>query len=275
MKTSKILKGLLALFVVSLLLPIIGGASALVAAPIFATKGSTILKVVGAGMIMPGGQSPNRKIVRVANAFSPSNLKVGNQQASTRNVYDYIKLGTNPNPTTLEFFKNVNQKAFPFTNLQQNKFDAGESLAVIRMHLSVLMVATGTSGATARIDRVVSPDFSNELNKLWRSDLDFFIDNNRVIKALSVTSFKGDFNHTAKWGGIAAAYDSVQETLEVREAAHCVFELDDAMIIPELITFRAPLLIPAVPNALSNTWDVYLGLHLEGFAALVSPKTKF
>ena len=242
MKTTKILKIFLALFVVSIFLPLIGGAGVLTAAPIMIMKANLFKggSIITAGFIIPGGVSANKKIVQVGNAFSPSNLKIGNQQASTRNVYDYIKLGTNPNPTTLEFFKNVNQKSFPFTNLQQNKFDAGESLAVIRMHFSILMVATGTSGANARIDRVVSPDFSNELNKLWRSDLDFYIDNNRVIKALSITSFKGDFNHSAKWGGLTSAYDSVNETLEVRESVHCVYELDNPMIVPELISFRAP-----------------------------------
>lgn len=228
-------------------------------------------------MIRPGGLTPNRKIVKVGDTFSPSNLKIGNQQASTRNVYDYIKLNTSGTSQTLQFFKNVNQKSFPFTNLNENKFAAGESLAVLRMHLSVLIVATGTSGANARIDNVVSPDYQSELRKLWRSDLNFYIDNNRVIKDLSVTSFKGDFNHSSQWGSIGVAYDAFPDNQFIveREVTQCIYGLDDALVIPELISFRSELTIPALPSLEGITGDVYLGLHLEGFAALVSPKAKF
>jgi len=226
-------------------------------------------------MIRPGGLTPNRKIVKVGDNFSPSNLKIGNQQASTRNVYDYIKLATSGTPQTLQFFKNVNQKSFPFTNLSENKFAAGESLAVLRMHLSVLIVVG--EGAAARIDNVISPDYQRELRKLWRSDLNFYIDNNRVVKDLSVTSFKGDFNHSSQWGSIGVAYDAFpdNEVIVEREVTQCIYGLDDALVIPELISFRSELTIPALPSLEGITGDVYLGLHLEGFAALVSPKSKF
>lgn len=228
-------------------------------------------------MIQKGGLSPNRKIVKVGDQFSPSNLKVGNQQASTRNVYDYIKLQTSSTPQTLSFFKNVNQKSFPFTNINENKFSAGESLAVLRMHLSVLLVATGTEGLNARIDNVISPDYQSELRKLWRSDLNFYIDNNRVIKDLSVTSFKGDFNHQSQWGSIGITYNAFPDVEAVveREVTQCIYSLDDALVIPELISFRGDLTIPALPSLEGINADVYLGLTLEGFAALVSPKSKF
>ena len=228
-------------------------------------------------MIRPGGLTPNRKIVKVGDAFSPSNLKVGNQQASTRNVYDYVKLATSGTSQTVQFFRNVNQKTFPFTNITENKFSAGESLAVLRMHLSVLIVGAG-EGAAARIDNVVSPDYQAELRKLWRSDLNFYIDNNRVIKDLSVTSFKGDFNHTSQWGSIGiSSLETAPDVIEVqeREVTQCIYGLDDALVIPELISYRAELTIPALPSLEGITGDVYLGLTLEGFAALVSPKSKF
>lgn len=229
-------------------------------------------------MIRPGGLTPNRKIVKVGDTFSPSNLKIGNQQASTRNVYDYIKLNTSGTSQTLQFFKNVNQKSFPFTNLNENKFAAGESLAVLRMHLSVLIVSQGTEGPNAIITNVVSPDYQQELRKLWRSDLNFYIDNNRVIKDLSVTSFKGDFNHSSQWGSIGiSSLLTAPDVIEIqeREVTQCIYGLDDALVIPELISFRSELTIPALPSLEGITGDVYLGLHLEGFAALVSPKAKF
>lgn len=221
-------------------------------------------------MIPVGGLSPNRKIVKVGDSFSPSNLKIGNQQASTRNVYDFVKLQNSTTPQTIQFFKNVNQKAFPYTNLTENKFAAGESLAVLRMYLTLMTV----NQETGYIDNVMTPDYAETLQKLWRSDLNFYIDNNRVVKDFSVTSFKGDFNHSSKFGNISLAYDTVAEVSINRELTQCVYTLDDALVIPELISFRGELQIDKFGNPFSGK-DLYIGLTLEGFAALVSPKSKF
>lgn len=219
-------------------------------------------------MIRPGGLTPNRKIVKVGNEFSPSNLKIGNQQASTRNVYDYVKVNNSATQQTLQFFKNVNQKTFPYTNITENKFAAGESLAVLRMYLTLMLV-----DKEGEIDVVATPDYGPQVKKFWRSDLNLFIDNNRVIKDFSVTSFKGEFNHSAQWGALDSANDGDTIILQ-EEATHCVFSLDDAIVIPELISYRGELTIPSFTNPYEGK-DVYLGLTLEGFAALVSPKAKF
>jgi len=219
-------------------------------------------------MIRPGGLTPNRKIVKVGNEFSPSNLKIGNQQASTRNVYDFVKVNNSATQQTLQFFKNVNQKSFPYTNITENKFAAGESLAVLRMYLTLMLV-----DGDGEIDLVATPDYGPQTQKFWRSDLNLFIDNNRVIKDFSVTSFKGEFNHSSNWGALQANNNAAAIILQ-EEATHCVFGLDDAIIIPELISFRGELTIPQWTNPYVGQ-DVYLGLTLEGFAALVSPKAKF
>jgi hypothetical protein len=219
-------------------------------------------------MIKPGGLTPNRKIVKVGDAFSPSNLKIGNQQASTRNVYDFVKVNNSGTQQTLQFFKNVNQKTFPYTNITENKFAAGESLAVLRMYLTLMLV-----DSAGEIDLVATPDYGPQTQKFWRSDLNLFIDNNRVIKDFSVTSFKGEFNHSSNWGALQANNNAATIILQ-EEATHCVFGLDDAIVIPELISFRGELTIPSFTNPYDGK-DVYLGLTLEGFAALVSPKSKF
>lgn len=56
-------------------------------------------------------------------------LNLAGMQGSTRNVFDTL---TNPVAATqtLEFFKNVGQRAFPDTNLSDNKFQVGEGLLV-------------------------------------------------------------------------------------------------------------------------------------------------
>ena len=56
-------------------------------------------------------------------------LNLAGMQGTTRNVYDTLPLpGTGD--VTLEFFKNVGQRAFPDTNVSDNKFQAGSGLLV-------------------------------------------------------------------------------------------------------------------------------------------------
>lgn len=56
-------------------------------------------------------------------------VNLAGMQGSTRNVFDTLpnNLGANQ---TLEFFKNVGQRAFPDTSLSDNKFQVGEGLLV-------------------------------------------------------------------------------------------------------------------------------------------------
>ncbi len=219
-----------------------------------------------------GGVTANRKIVRVGQQFSPSNLNIANQQPSTRNVYDFIKLSVNPEPVTLRFFSNVNTKAFPFTNISENKFSAGESLAVIRMYLAVMYKST--TGPAFAPTAIATLDES-ALQPLYLSQLNCFIDNNRVVKDLAISSFRGTFNSESKWG-VATAAQPTAGGLYTYNTNQCVLALDDVMTIPENITFRAELLIPpiaALPTY-PNT-DFYLGLYYEGLGALVAPKNNF
>lgn len=56
-------------------------------------------------------------------------VNLAGMQGSTRNVFDVL---TNQagNNQTYEFFKNVGQRAFPDTNISDNKFQVGEGLLV-------------------------------------------------------------------------------------------------------------------------------------------------
>lgn len=217
-----------------------------------------------------GGLTPNRKIVKVGQQFSPSNLNIADQQPTTRNVFDYIKLTPSANPQTLQYFRNVNTKQFPFTNITENKFNSGESLSVLRMYLAVMLVTT----ATGEISGLVDLDYASQLEKFYASQLNVFIDNNRVVKDLAVTSFKGQFNPTAKFGAQAAVQPTAGAVIYLA-TSQCVFELDDVMVIPENITYRAELQIPAFAAAPFASTDTYLGLFFEGLGALVSPKNNF
>lgn len=219
-----------------------------------------------------GGLTPNRKIVKSGNNFSPSNLKIAKQQPTTRNIFQYIKVSTNAASQTLSFFSNLNNSPFPLSNIASNKFNAGEALAVQRIYLSMMIATAGSNPPI--ITGLKDFDYAPETEKFYASLLNVFVDNNRLIKDLSVTSFKGQFNYMANFAGLTAAQPTAPAAFFTEGTSHCVFELDDVMTIPEQIEFTATLQIPPYPVA-PFVADIYIGLTMEGLGALVSPKHNF
>lgn len=72
-------------------------------------------------------------------------VNLAGMQGTTRNVFDVQQnlAGTNQ---TYEFFKNVGQRAFPDTNISDNKFQVGEGLLVEAIGLYG-RIATGNPNA--------------------------------------------------------------------------------------------------------------------------------
>lgn len=217
-----------------------------------------------------GGLTPNAKIVRANRGFSPSNLNIGKQQPSSRNVFQYLQVLPSATTQTKQYFENVSQSPFPFANINDNKFNAGESLAVERMFLT-MMIVDNVSGA---ITGLKDFDYSPITEKFYCSLLNVYVDNNRVIKDLSVTSFKGQFNYTAKFAALAVGQPTVGAFF-TETTSHCVYELDDVLVIPEQIVFTATLQLPSYPAAAFGASLLYIGLFFEGLGALVSPKHNF
>lgn len=218
-----------------------------------------------------GGLTPNRKIVKSTTNFSPSNLKISKQQPTTRNVFQYIKVLPNAASQQVEFFKNLPNSHFPLSNIQSNKFNAGEALAVQRIYFSML-IATAASNPPI-ITGVKDFDYFPQTEKFYASLLNVYVDNNRLIKDLSITSFKGQFNYMARFAASAVGQPTVGAFF-TENTTHCVFELDDVMIIPEQIEFTATLQLPPYPVA-AVADDIYIGITMEGLGALVSPKHNF
>ena len=54
------------------------------------------------------------------------NPAVANMQGTTRAIYDIVT-GTG---LQYDFFNNVQTRPFPFSNISQNRFEVGESLAI-------------------------------------------------------------------------------------------------------------------------------------------------
>ena len=176
------------------------------------------------------------------------NTAVPNMQGTTRYIYD-SQTQTAVNNQTLTFFQNVSQRADPNSNLNNNRFEVGESLAI--QGISYFWTISTVTALANLIQ--VSPDtgsdrFSNTFT------LDLCIGNQRVIKNL-------DLNYSKV--GIGEAYDTTSLTNVIR--------LETPIVIPPQIEFYATVRITG--SAAVEAKRMYLGLFGQG--TLLNTKSTF
>ena len=64
------------------------------------------------------------------------NRQLGKQQGTTRTIYDTIPLTGSPN--VFNFFENLANKGFPWTNLNRNSFTDQEAMNIQRAYLTII-----------------------------------------------------------------------------------------------------------------------------------------
>lgn len=213
----------------------------------------------GAGAIPPTRNA--QKIMNVAQKMGSKG--VNNQQATTRVIYDSVKLGITTTSTVITFFKDAKKRSYPLTNLQENKLQRGEFLAIDRMYLSILKTVTGVP---ENVVEIMPLGAFAEFMRLYRSDLDFKLDQTTVLSAMSMQSSQSFFNKNSQL--------SINDTVRAMAYGNDVRQMDSDLIIPELLTFQADLTIPII-SALPAGFDFYLSLTFEGLGTLFSPKGTF
>lgn len=148
------------------------------------------------------------------------NTAVPNMQGTTRCIYD-----TSPALAaaggTYTFFNGVAARLWPLSNLSNNKFEVGESLAIQGFSLFYRPAADITAySATA----VMLTSASATTTFVSTAILNFYVGNQRIIKDL-------DLNYAKS--GIGEAYPAALETN--------VFRLETPIVIPPQIEFYATL----------------------------------
>lgn len=88
-------------------------------------------------MGVPGAATPQQKILAVTRSMGINDADI--MQATTRTIFD--ALPTN-GATTFEFFKGVQSRVFPFTNLSENKLEVGEALIIEKIFFYTMTAAT-------------------------------------------------------------------------------------------------------------------------------------
>jgi hypothetical protein len=191
------------------------------------------------------------KLINVANQFGNTGIK--KQQGSSLIVYDSLQLTEGLNAErVLSFFKNVNTRQFPFTNITENKLQVGEAMVLERMYFTVLtqLVATGEITNVQSLDQFATP-------ALYKSDYEIKQVNNTVVKQSPLTSLKPEFNKEAK------------------STSYTVFHFDTDITLQPLLQFQLDLMTPAITIPTSVTSNFFLMCALEGAGAIMNPKYNF
>lgn len=212
----------------------------------------------------------NRKIVRVGKQMGMPN--VAEQQGTTRIIYDCLPLAGSATSQTLKFFENVNNRKFPFTNLNQNKLNKGETLSLQYFSFQILSCVKNTSQV---LNVLPLDNIAGGTNALYRSDLSILIAEDTVVKKLPLQSMYAPFNKDSKFYGQILVNPGVPALVANLGFPHDCFHFVNPIVIPQDLEFTMPLQLPAFALLPNPDVDFYLMMTMEGLGTLFSPKSTY
>lgn len=187
--------------------------------------------------------TPQQKSVIVNQKLGNTSIK--NQQGTSRVLYDSLPLDGRLN---FNFFDSVQTRAFPLTNINQNKLQVGETFVLQRVYFCVVIVAAGTTNVTN-----VQTLAAAALTGLYGGDFTVNFDTSTVLKPYPLSTQLSQFNFMA------------------RHTTNEWIKLDSELVIPTDIQFVCALRETSY-TALANA---FLRCVWQGFGTLLSPKTQF
>jgi hypothetical protein len=218
------------------------------------------------------GFKPNDANVRLARVNKLLGIDgITKQQATTRVIYDSIKLQASTQSQTLRFFKDLRNKAFPLTNLNQNKLNVGETMAIERFYFHILQT---TVGDPTDVQGVITLQYFAEFARLYASEMTYLNAQNQLVVQYPLSSQLGVFNKDSKFGYNYQISSAPGAKLEGFNYQQEVVNLDNPIVIPQQIEFEVDLQIPKITlPAISS--DFYLVCKLEGLGTLFAPKSTY
>lgn len=167
------------------------------------------------------------------------NTAVPNMQGTTRYIYDSQEMVSSSNQT-LTFFQGVSARTFPLSNISNNRFEVGESLAIQGISMTFRTAAIASLNETLETSPVSGTNaFTNTFL------FNFYIGNQRVIKDL-------DLQYSKYLLGESKAAASINNVLH----------LETPIVIPPQIEFYATIRLTSSTNV--NVRRLYLGLFGQG-----------
>jgi hypothetical protein len=218
------------------------------------------------------GFTPNSPNVRIAKVNAALGINgITDQQATTRIIYDSIKLQASTTQQTLRFFTDVSTKKFPLCNINQNKLNVGETLAIERYYFHILQTEVGNPLA---VQGVIPLEYFPEFGRLYASEMTYLNAQNQVIVKLPLSSQFGVFNKDSKFGynySFSTTDGGKMQAFNYQQSVIC---LDNPVVIPQQIEFEVDLQVPIIDLPVI-TADFYLVCKMEGLGTLFSPKSTY
>lgn len=211
--------------------------------------------------------SANSKIVSVNKRQGFGNM--GDQQGTTRIIYDSVLLAATTVNTTIRLFEGAKTRQFPLTNLSENKLQAKESLAMERFSIYITQCATGTTTVTG----ILPLSYHTGLARIYAGQMSFSIAQDQVIKKMPLTSMFSVFNKDSRFMGYYQIQPLAADPVTSFQYSQDVYKFDNPIIIPPMIEFYCDIQIP--PIAPTAGIDYYLTMKIEGLGSLYAPKSTY
>ena len=179
------------------------------------------------------------------------NTAVKDMQGTTRAIYDIVQAQGNK----ATFFETVASRQYPFTNISQNRFEVGETLAIESIALLWLEEGLDDNG------NIINHPFESITGANKSMNLDFYIGNQRVLKNLDLSYMANGLGNTNP-GQISRDPQGFQ--------APAVFRLETPLVIVPQVEFYASLQF-----ANSSVDQSFFALILQGTGTLLNTQNNF
>lgn len=200
------------------------------------------------------------------------------QQGTTRTIYDTIPLTGSPN--VFNFFENLANKGFPWTNLNRNSFTDAEAMNIQRAHLSFIETSNDTDytilaattiqifGVKERANLVSDPAAKSQYAKFGLAQASIFVSGQQILKNFSFLSADPRFNYNNF--GISNTINGTEDTAYSQVVGKEVYDFASPAVIPPNREFIVSVQVPPYTDPSATGTNVYLRLTLEGFGAIPS-----
>lgn len=210
------------------------------------------------------GASASQKIERVTSKLGMKALN--KQQGTHRVIFDSLPLIISAELQTLRFFKNVQTRQFPFANINQNKLDAGESMAIERAFL--FLIRNQSAILPNDVVNIYGPNEIFEFQRLQHSLFNIQIAQKSVTKDIYFGASRPSFNSRSNFQNMIAAAAIVPN--DQTTVGQSVFNFETPFILPPDLEFEIDLQIPAI-SALPAIGSWRLGLAIDGIGGIYDP----
>lgn len=208
-----------------------------------------------------------RRIAQVGReTYNPG---LGKQQGTTITIYDTISLTGSPN--VLNFFENLNNKGFPFTNLTRNSFTDAEAMVIQRAYITLIRINNTTEYQVLPANDIAVYELdlmsiaAAQYSKFKLAQGSILVSGQEVLKNFSYLAATASHNYNAQF----KAGTNLQEETE-GTFGHNVYTFATSPSIPPNREFKVPVQLPPYTEQSGNNSTDYLRLTLEGFGAIPS-----